>query len=107
MVLEIGKKFGPIDLAILEAGQYNPAWKYIHMLAEEVVPAARDLGAKVLFPVHWGKFSLSTHPWDEPAEVVSADAKKVGMPLLMPMIGEKVNIDNPQEFENWWRKVDR
>ena len=103
---EIGKKFGRIDLVILEAGQYNKAWKYIHMMAHEVVPAAVDLGAKMLFPVHWGKFSLSTHPWDEPIEIVTADAKKVGLPCLTPMIGEKVNLDNPQVFDKWWKKVD-
>ena len=26
------RKYGKLDLAILETGQYNPAWKYIHML---------------------------------------------------------------------------
>jgi L-ascorbate metabolism protein UlaG (beta-lactamase superfamily) len=26
---EIGKKFGPFDLAILECGQYNEWWPYI------------------------------------------------------------------------------
>jgi L-ascorbate metabolism protein UlaG (beta-lactamase superfamily) len=33
---EIGKAFGPFDLAILECGQYNRNWKYIHMMPEEL-----------------------------------------------------------------------
>lgn len=103
---EIGKRFGPIDLAILESGQYDKSWEYIHMLAGKVVPAAIDLNAKMLFPVHWGKFSLANHPWDEPPTIVTAAAKKAGLPVITPMIGEKVNLDNPQAFEDWWRKVD-
>ena len=43
---EIGNKYGPFDLAILECGQYNPYWKYIHMMPEETVQAAIDLRDK-------------------------------------------------------------
>ena len=57
---DIGERFGPFDLAILEDGQYNKNWKYIHMMPEETVQAAIDLKAKKLLPVHWAKFSLST-----------------------------------------------
>jgi L-ascorbate metabolism protein UlaG (beta-lactamase superfamily) len=102
----IGKQFGPIDLAILEVGQYNEDWKYIHMLAEEVVPAARDLNAKMLLPVHWAKFSLAMHPWDEPIIVTVEDAKKAQLPVLTPMIGEKVDLDKPRLFDEWWKNID-
>ncbi len=44
---EIGEKFGPFDLAILESGQYNTAWPLIHMMPEETVKAALELKAKV------------------------------------------------------------
>ena len=54
---EIGNKYGPFDLAILEAGQYNTMWPLIHMMPEETVQAAVDLKAKALLPVHWGKFT--------------------------------------------------
>src|SRR5690606_12893097 len=37
---EIGTKYGPFDLAILENGQYDKKWKYIHMMPEEVVQAS-------------------------------------------------------------------
>jgi ABC-type spermidine/putrescine transport system permease subunit I len=30
----------------LENGQYNKSWKHIHMMPNEVLQAAKDLGAK-------------------------------------------------------------
>lgn len=102
----IGETFGPFDLAILECGQYNEYWKYIHMMPEEVVTAAQDLGAKFLLPVHWSKFSLSLHAWDEPIKRATVAAEKQGMPLLTPMIGEKVNLNYPAiPFKKWWERL--
>ncbi|WP_159799847.1 MBL fold metallo-hydrolase [Flavobacterium sp. MK4S-17] len=99
----IGETFGPFDLAILECGQYNEYWKYIHMMPEETVQAATDLKAQRLLPVHWAKFSLALHAWDEPVKRVTAEAEKKQIPLLTPMIGEKVKLDNTQqEFSHWW-----
>lgn len=104
---EIGEKFGPFDLAILECGQYNEYWKYIHMMPEEVVTAAQDLRARQLLPVHWAKFSLSLHAWDEPIQRVTAAAEMQGMPLLTPMIGEKVDLNHPAiPFKKWWEGLE-
>jgi L-ascorbate metabolism protein UlaG (beta-lactamase superfamily) len=99
---EIGAKYGPFDLALLECGQYNEYWQYIHMMPEQTVQAAKDLGAKKLLPVHWAKFSLGLHDWDEPIKRVSAAAEKEEIPLLTPMIGQKVTLNNEQRFEKWW-----
>lgn len=99
---EIGKKFGPFDLAILENGQYNKSWKHIHMMPEEVVQAALDLKAASLMPVHWGKFSLSLHDWDEPIKRVVNEATRKNVTLLHPMIGEAVNINRPGKQATWW-----
>jgi L-ascorbate metabolism protein UlaG (beta-lactamase superfamily) len=99
---EIGNKFGPFDLAILECGQYNANWKYIHILPEEVVQAAIDLKAKAILPVHWAKFSLSLHEWDEPIKRVIAEAEKRNVPVMHPMIGEAVNLHQPGIFSRWW-----
>ncbi len=103
---EIGNKFGPFDFAILECGQYNEYWHYIHMLPEEVVTAAHDLKAKYLLPVHWAKFSLGLHDWDEPIKRVTVAAEKQGMPIITPMIGEKINLDDPQVFRKWWEGLE-
>ena len=100
---EIGKKFGPFNLAILENGQYDKQWKYIHMQPDEVAMAARDLGAARLLPVHSGKFSLANHPWDEPLKRITALAEKMDIMLVTPMIGEKVLLnDTTQKFGAWW-----
>jgi L-ascorbate metabolism protein UlaG (beta-lactamase superfamily) len=100
---EIGKTFGPIDLAILENGQYNKNWRYIHMLPEEITKAFNGLNAKRLFTVHNSKFALGNHPWNEPLIKVSANSKAQNIPLITPMIGEQVNLkDSTQKFSEWW-----
>lgn len=100
---EIGRQFGPFDLAILENGQYNAAWKYIHQLPEEVLQAAKDLQAKRLFPVHSSKFALSDHPWNEPLKRITTHNEQAQVPLVTPMIGEAVYLqDTTQAFSQWW-----
>jgi L-ascorbate metabolism protein UlaG (beta-lactamase superfamily) len=102
---EIGKQFGPFDLAILEDGQYNGYWKYIHMSPEETVRAAIDLQAKKLLPVHWGKFSLSVHSWNEPIIRIKKEAARKNVNLLHPMIGQAVDLDGDPVFDAWWERV--
>ncbi|NCI47126.1 MBL fold metallo-hydrolase [Sediminibacterium sp. WSJ-3] len=98
----IGEQYGPFDLAILECGQYNLSWPYIHMQPEEVVKAAKDLTAKKLLPVHWAKFSLGLHAWDEPIERLTREAGKQGMAVAHPMIGAKMLLKESQLFDRWW-----
>ena len=100
-----GKKFGSFDLAILENGQYDKSWKYIHMQPEEVLQAAVDLHAKKLLPVHSGKFSISNHPWDEPLSRITTANQSVGLQVLTPMIGEKLELQGHQQFAAWWKNI--
>jgi L-ascorbate metabolism protein UlaG (beta-lactamase superfamily) len=102
---EIGEHLGPFDLAVLEDGQYNKNWKYIHMMPEETVQASIDLKAKKLLPVHWAKFSLSTHAWYEPIIRIKKEAAQKNVSLLHPMIGETVDLDSSQRFSNWWETI--
>lgn len=99
---EIGNKFGPFDIAILESGQYNKMWPLIHMMPEETVQAAVDLRAKKLLPVHWGKFRLGMHPWNEPVQRVLAKAKELNMPVFTPQIGEPLILDGNFSGKSWW-----
>ena len=99
---EIGNRFGPFDIAILEAGQYNKMWPLIHMMPEETVQAAVDLKAKKLLPVHWGKFRLSMHPWSEPVKRVLNKAAELNIEVLTPKIGEPFTIDSNFENSRWW-----
>lgn len=104
---EIGELHGPIDLVILENGQYNEAWKAIHFLPGENLQAAVDLTAKRLMPVHSLKFAIAMHDWDEPIKEMVRLNKTIGLPLVTPKIGEAVNLnDSTQFFTEWWKDVD-
>ncbi len=104
---EIGTKFGPFDLAILENGQYDAAWRYIHMQPHEVLKAAADLNAQTLLPVHSGKFTLGNHDWDEPLTKITALPAPQQLRIITPMIGEPVNLnDSTQQFSAWWKTVE-
>jgi L-ascorbate metabolism protein UlaG (beta-lactamase superfamily) len=98
----IGDQHGPFDLAILESGQYGKNWPYIHMFPEQTVDAATDLGAKALLPVHWCKFVLSTHAWNEPIRRLTLAAEEKGFPLATPMIGQPVIIGAAWPRSIWW-----
>lgn len=103
---EIGKTFGPIDLAIIENGQYNKNWKHVHLMPDEIVKTVNDLNAKRLFTVHSSKFALGNHSWDEPLIRASANSKQANIHLLTPMIGEVVYLkDSTQQFTEWWKNV--
>lgn len=103
---EIGEKYGPFNYAILENGQYNEMWKYIHMMPEEVIVASKDLNATYTIPVHSSKFALAMHPWDESLIRITAAAEKQNFPILTPKIGELVSLDNYKKFPYWWVGID-
>jgi L-ascorbate metabolism protein UlaG (beta-lactamase superfamily) len=103
---EIGKKFGGFDFAILENGQYNKSWKYIHMMPDQVIKAAKDLNAKRILPVHSCKFALANHRWHEPLKTITDLNKNENLNIITPLIGEKVDLfDDSQKFTYWWEKV--
>jgi L-ascorbate metabolism protein UlaG (beta-lactamase superfamily) len=105
---EIGAQYGPFDIALIDNGQFDIKWKYIHNLPEEVIQAAKDLKTKRLFPVHSSKFKLANHAWDEPLKRVTelnANSKNP-LPLITPQIGELVELKNEQqEFQQWWAAI--
>ncbi len=100
---QIGEKFGGFDLAILENGQYNTQWKYIHALPKEVLQAAMDLQAKRILPVHSSKFALALHSWDDPWIRISEANETFNLKLLTPLIGQPVLLkDSIQVYSRWW-----
>ena len=74
------------------------------MLPEETVQAAQDLGAAALMPVHWGKFTLSLHPWDEPIRRLTVAAADKGLPVATPMIGQPVVVGEAYPDARWWEE---
>ncbi|TDF35202.1 hydrolase [Alteromonadaceae bacterium M269] len=98
----IGERFGPFDITLMETGAYDRDWADIHMLPEESVQAHIDLKGKVMVPIHNGTFDLALHPWYEPFNRVSEEAKKRSVTLATPVIGEKVSLDHIESNSSWW-----
>lgn len=102
---EIGRRFGPFDLTLMETGAYNAEWPYVHMHPEQTVQAHVDLHGDWLLPIHNGTFDLSVHPWHEPFERVLALCNARDISIATPIMGERVSIDGPHSSERWWRGV--
>ncbi len=98
----LGRAFGGVDAALLDCGQYDPRWRYIHMTPEEAVRAAEDLGARALLPAHVGKFALSRHAWDEPFQRIVTACRGKAFQLLTPRIGEPVELATPLPVMPFW-----
>ena len=88
---EIHERFGSVDLAFLENGQYNANWKYIHTTPEDLEKVILDLQAKQVFTVHHDKYSLAMHPWYEPDSVAHNLAARHNIHLLDAPIGTVVS----------------
>jgi L-ascorbate metabolism protein UlaG (beta-lactamase superfamily) len=104
---EVGQRLGPFDIGFVKIGAYGPgqSWIDIHMTPEDAVRAAQDVSAKRLFPVHWSTFNLAYHAWDEPIRRTVAEARRRGMPLVTPRLGEWVDADRPFSSMAWWEAV--
>ncbi len=103
---EIGRKFGAFDVAFLENGQYIDSLNSIHMAPEYVIKAAKDLNAKRIFPIHSSKFVLSRHAWDDPLVRITRLGAKANIPIVTPLIGEAVNLnDSTRVFRHWWEGI--
>jgi L-ascorbate metabolism protein UlaG (beta-lactamase superfamily) len=104
---DIGRMFGPIDVAILDSGQHNEKWRHVHMMTDEVIKASRDLRAKILLPAHICKISLAYHPWDEPLIELSRMMKEEKFSIVTPIIGEKVKLKSPPPtVSRWWENLE-
>ncbi len=102
---EIGERYGPFDVTMIENGAYNHAWRSMHLMPEESVQAHIDLRGRAMLPIHNSTFDLSIHAWYEPLERVSALAAERGVQLLTPVIGAPVQVLAPQPTYAWWRGV--
>lgn len=75
------------------------------MSAEHAVQAHRDVRAKRMFPVHWSTFNLAYHDWDEPIRRATAEARRTGVELVTPRLGEWVDADREFRSTPWWEAV--
>ncbi|MGH7860401.1 MAG: MBL fold metallo-hydrolase, partial [Candidatus Binatia bacterium] len=78
---EIGRRLGPIDLAAVPIGAYEPLamMRFVHVTPEEAAQAAVDLGAKRVVAMHFGTFVLTDEPLDEPPRRFLAEAGRLGV----------------------------
>jgi N-acyl-phosphatidylethanolamine-hydrolysing phospholipase D len=81
----IKKKFGPMDLASIPIGAYEPRWfmKDSHCNVEEAIQIHKDIKSKKSIAMHWGTFQLTDEPMDEPIQLLSKLTQK---------------LDNPKKF---------
>jgi len=100
---EIGDRYGPFDISLMECGQYNEEWKVIHMMPEETVQASIDLQSKLVLPIHWGAFTMAYHKWTDPVERITKRANEMNLPVTTPKIGEPVILGKAHyPNEQWW-----
>jgi len=79
---EIGEKYGPIDITMINIGAYDfrPMFdkSIYHTTPEEALNVAKDLKSKKVLGMHWGTFVLSLEPIMEPPIRFKENADKFG-----------------------------
>ena len=77
---EIGEKYGPIDITMINIGAYDfrPMFdrSIYHTTPEEALNVAQDLKSKKVLGMHWGTFVLSLEPIMEPPIRFKENAEK-------------------------------
>jgi L-ascorbate metabolism protein UlaG (beta-lactamase superfamily) len=78
---------GPVDLAIMSIGAYNP-WIQSHCTPEQAIEMANAAGARFVMPVHHQTFRLSFEPFREPIERFQAALSNTPERIALREIGE-------------------
>ncbi|WP_419887860.1 MBL fold metallo-hydrolase [Neobacillus niacini] len=103
---QIGEKYGPFDLTLMEGGQYDQRWSDIHMQPEESVQAHLDVRGKTMMLIHWGAFTLAYHSWTDPADRAIRAAEQKEVNLIAPNLGETVVLNGSYiEPSSWWKAL--
>ena len=78
---EVRRRLGPMDVALLPIGAYEPRAMMhpIHLNPEEAARAACDVDARISVGMHWGTFDLADEPLDEPPRRFLAEAQRRGL----------------------------
>jgi L-ascorbate metabolism protein UlaG (beta-lactamase superfamily) len=103
---DIGARFGPFDVTLIENGGYDRRWPDVHMQPEQTLQAHLDLRGRWLLPIHNGTFDLAFHPWQEPLARLHALAAARGVDLATPGFGVRWSVDRPDAGSAWWRAGD-
>jgi L-ascorbate metabolism protein UlaG (beta-lactamase superfamily) len=78
----VGQKHGPLRLAILPIGAYEPRWfmQDQHMNPSDAVKALADCGAEQALAHHHGTFQLTDEAIDAPVEALHATLDEANIP---------------------------
>lgn len=100
-IREIGKTYGPFDLACIEIDGWNDGWPNTHLYPHEAVQVATEVGAPLMLPTHWGVFDLALHPWNESIQTAVDAANDHQVQVLTPLMGQRI-VPGETETNNWW-----
>lgn len=80
--LEIHRRLGAPDLALLPIGAYEPRWfmRTMHMNPAEAVAAHRDLDAGRSLGMHYGTWQLTDESLEAPVQALAEATQAAGLP---------------------------
>ena len=97
---EISDIFGPVDLALLPIGAYEPRWfmSPVHINPAEAVTIHQEIRARQSVAMHWGTFVLTDEPMDAPPRALALALQEQQIDsetFRVPQHGETLTIELP------------
>ncbi|KAL9657328.1 hypothetical protein ABK040_011548 [Willaertia magna] len=79
---EIGERYGPIDLAFIPIGAYEPRWfmRNQHINPADAVQIYQDIKCRRAVAMHWATFILTTEPVMHPKEFLEEELDRCNIP---------------------------
>ncbi len=79
---DVQQRLGPIDLALLPIGAYEPRWfmRAVHMNPAEAVQAHLDLEASESVGMHFGTFQMTAEGINEPLQALEEARRARNIP---------------------------
>lgn len=99
---EIGERYGPFDMTMMDIGAYDRNWPDAHLGPEKAVEAHLTLKGDLLLPIHYGTFNLALHDWFEPPAWLHSIATKKAVRHAIPRPGQMVDLTDPPPVDPWW-----
>ena len=94
---EIGRRFGPFDLAAIPIGAYMPhaVMRLTHLTPEEAIRVFGDVKTRRMVAIHWGTFDLTEEPLEEPPQRLATEAQRLHLEA------DRIWVLKHGETRNW------